>query len=74
MRSDHCLPPRLSHLVLGQFEVVAADRFDGSGDGVAVHELDPDRLASSGEFAEGECEVEPACGGAGSGLERLLAG
>jgi hypothetical protein len=67
VRPDRCLPPRLSHLVLGQFEVVAADRFDGSGDGVAVHELDPDRLASSGELAEGECEVEPACGACWSG-------
>jgi hypothetical protein len=67
VRPDRCLPPRLSHLVLGQFEVVAADRFDAAGDGVAVRELDPDRLASPGELAEGECEVVTVCAGAWSG-------
>jgi hypothetical protein len=38
--------------VLGQLEVVAADRFDGALGGVAVGQLDPDRLAPAGQLSQ----------------------
>jgi hypothetical protein len=42
--------------VLGQFEVVAADRFDGAFGVAAVGQLDPDRLAPAAQLAQGEGE------------------
>jgi hypothetical protein len=51
--------------VLGDLEIVAADRFDGAVDPAAVDQLHPDRLAAAGELAEGE--RQPVAPGAARG-------
>jgi hypothetical protein len=60
--------------VLGQFEVVAADRFDGAFGGAAVGQLDPDRPAPPGQLVQGEGEVVAVSAAAGGRLQRGLAG
>jgi hypothetical protein len=55
--------------VLGDLEVVAADGLDGAVDPFAVDQLDPDRLATARELAEGERQPVAAGGGRGGRLE-----
>jgi len=53
--------------VLGDLEVVVADRLDRAVDTGAVHEGDPDRLPPPGELAEGEHELIRWMAGRGVG-------
>ena len=56
--------------MLGDLQVVAADRFDGAVAAAPAGKLDPDRLPAPGQLAEGEGELVAACGRVGCGPER----